>query len=66
MFAWPTKSRFSVYNFETANVERLWRLLAEHEAECKELLASYAKYPDKKRFPGAANLRSGAEVLQPF
>ena len=30
--------QFSVYNFEMANVERLWRLLAEHEAECKELL----------------------------
>jgi glycyl-tRNA synthetase alpha chain len=41
----------SVYNFEMANVERLWRLLAEHEAECKELLAAYAKYPDKHRFP---------------
>jgi glycyl-tRNA synthetase alpha chain len=43
--------QFSVYNFEMANVERLWRLLAEHEAECKELLAQYAKYPDKSRFP---------------
>ena len=43
--------QFSVYNFETANVERLWRLLAEHEGECKELLAAYAKYADKKRFP---------------
>src|ERR1700729_3997382 len=29
--------QFSVYNFETANVDRLWRLLGEHEAECKEL-----------------------------
>ena len=43
--------QFSVYNFEMANVERLWRLLAEHEAECKELLAAYEKYPDKHRFP---------------
>jgi glycyl-tRNA synthetase alpha chain len=41
----------SVYNFEMANVDRLWRLLAEHEAECKELLTAYAKYPDKHRFP---------------
>src|SRR6478672_5963391 len=41
----------SVYNFEMASVERLWRLLAEHEAECKELLAGYAKYPDKHRYP---------------
>lgn len=43
--------QFSVYNFETANVDRLWRLFAEHEAECKELLAKYEDYSDKKRFP---------------
>jgi glycyl-tRNA synthetase alpha chain len=41
----------SVYNFEMANVDRLWRLFAEHEAECKELLAQYPKYPGKPRFP---------------
>jgi glycyl-tRNA synthetase alpha chain len=43
--------QFSVYNFEMANVDRLWRLLSEHEAECKELLAGYAKYPEKRRYP---------------
>ena len=50
--------QFSVYNFEMANVERLWRLLAEHEAECKELLAKYETYPtlgvstlQPRRFP---------------
>jgi len=43
--------QFSVYNFETANVDRLWRLLSEHEAECKELLAGYEKYPEKHRYP---------------
>ena len=32
-------------------MDRLWRLLAEHEAECKELLGQYEKYPDKHRFP---------------
>jgi glycyl-tRNA synthetase alpha chain len=42
----------SVYNFETANVDRLWRLLAEHEAECKELLARYDPKDSKKtRYP---------------
>src|SRR5712691_5188344 len=41
----------SVYNFEMADVERLWRLFAEHEAECKGLLARYEKYPDQGRFP---------------
>src|SRR5580693_7575211 len=39
--------QFSVYNFEMANVDRLWRLLSEYEAECKELLAKYADYEDK-------------------
>lgn len=43
--------QYSVYNFELANVDRLWRLLGEHEAECKELLAAYVDYPNKKRFP---------------
>jgi glycyl-tRNA synthetase alpha chain len=43
--------QFSVYNFEMANVDRLWRLFGEHEAECKGLLEAYAKYPDKHRFP---------------
>jgi glycyl-tRNA synthetase alpha chain len=43
--------QYSVYNFEMANVDRLWRLLGEHEGECKELLAMYADTPDKKRFP---------------
>jgi len=45
------EAQFSVYNFEMANVDRLWRLLGEHEAECKELLAAYADTPDKRRFP---------------
>jgi glycyl-tRNA synthetase alpha chain len=31
--------QFSAYNFEIANVDRLWRLFSEHEAECTELLA---------------------------
>ena len=43
--------QYSVYNFEMANVDRLWRLLAEHEGECKELLAMYPDTPNKKRFP---------------
>src|SRR5215467_9055506 len=36
---------FSKYNFELANVDRLWRLFAEHEAECKELLAAKTPLP---------------------
>jgi glycyl-tRNA synthetase alpha chain len=41
----------SVYNFEMADVERLWRLFAEYEAECKNLLGQYETYPQKDRFP---------------
>jgi glycyl-tRNA synthetase alpha chain len=32
------EQQFSTYNFEVANVDRLWRLFGEHEAECAELL----------------------------
>src|SRR6202046_779003 len=35
------EQQFSAYNFEFANVPRLWRLLSEYEAECKELLAGF-------------------------
>ena len=43
--------QFSIYNFETANVDRLWRLLGEYEAEAKDLLAKYADAENKQRFP---------------
>jgi glycyl-tRNA synthetase alpha chain len=43
------EKQFSVYNFEVANVDRLWRLFSEHEAECSELLARFA--PGKQSFP---------------
>jgi len=33
--------QFSVWNFEMANVDRLWRLFSEYEAECKDLLSKY-------------------------
>ncbi len=39
--------QYSVYNSELMNVDRLWRLLGEHEAECKELLAAYTDYPNR-------------------
>ena len=55
--------QFSVYNFEMADVDRLWRLLAEHEAECKELLAVYDEVSREAALSGAGGLRPGAEVL---
>jgi glycyl-tRNA synthetase alpha chain len=32
------EQQFSKYNFELANVDRLWRLFGEYEAECLDLL----------------------------
>ena len=45
--------QFSVYNFEMANVDRLWRLLAEYEAECKELLAQIREVSREAPVSGA-------------
>jgi len=41
----------SVYNFELADVQMLWKLFDLHEAECRRLLDLHAKYEDKTRFP---------------
>jgi len=43
--------QFSVYNFEMADVEALWKLFALHEGEAARLLAAYPKSPEKQRFP---------------
>jgi len=43
--------QFSVYNFEMADVDALWKLFALHEHEAARLLAAYPKYPEKARFP---------------
>jgi glycyl-tRNA synthetase alpha chain len=43
------EEQFSVYNFELANVDRLWRLFSEHEAECAELLKKFT--PKSQHFP---------------
>ncbi|HWR15611.1 MAG TPA: glycine--tRNA ligase subunit alpha [Terriglobales bacterium] len=47
--------QMSVYNFESANVDFLWKHLDLYETECKELIATFAetqkKKGDVKRFP---------------
>jgi glycyl-tRNA synthetase alpha chain len=43
--------QFSVYNFEMADVQTLWKLFELHEAECRRLIGLYAGYPNKQRFP---------------
>jgi glycyl-tRNA synthetase alpha chain len=45
------EQQFSVWNFELADVARLWRLFDEHEKECTELLDRFRKTEDKSRFP---------------
>jgi glycyl-tRNA synthetase alpha chain len=47
--------QFSVYNFEMAEVDTLWKLFALHEGEAARLLSAYPKSPQeatqKARFP---------------
>jgi glycyl-tRNA synthetase alpha chain len=37
----PDEEQFSVYNFEKADVEKLWQHLGAYEAECHGLIAEY-------------------------
>jgi glycyl-tRNA synthetase alpha chain len=49
--------QFSVYNFEDADVEKLWEHLRLYEAECQQLLSRAAQLPEdaapeaRRRFP---------------
>ena len=43
--------QFSVYNFEMADIGTLWQMLELHEKECRRLLETWPKYPEKQRFP---------------
>jgi glycyl-tRNA synthetase alpha chain len=46
--------QFSVYNFENADVEKLWEHLRLYESECKDLLSLSTQQPedqDPRRFP---------------
>jgi glycyl-tRNA synthetase alpha chain len=43
--------QFSVYNFELADIDMLWKAFALHEGEAARLLAMYGKTEDKQRFP---------------
>jgi glycyl-tRNA synthetase alpha chain len=49
--------QFSVYNFEEADVQKLWEHLRLYEAECQQLLSQAAKLPEdlspseRRRFP---------------
>ncbi len=43
--------QYSVYNFELADVDTLWKLFGLHEGEAQRLIGLYAKYEQKERFP---------------
>lgn len=45
------EQQFSVYNFEMADVSKLWQLFDIHESECQRLIDAYETYGDKSRFP---------------
>jgi len=43
--------QYSVYNFEMADVDTLWKLFDLHEKESERLLSLYPKAENKRRFP---------------
>jgi glycyl-tRNA synthetase alpha chain len=43
------EQQFSVYNFEFADIEKLWKHLDAYEAECKELLDEYGKLMQEEK-----------------
>ncbi len=65
--------QFSVYNFEMADVPKLWEHFNRYEAEAQALLEQAnalladekASATDKKTISAAGDLRAGAEVLEP-
>ncbi len=51
----PDEEQFSVYNFEKADVDKLWQHLNAYEAECQALVSEYAAAtaePKKKKTGG--------------
>jgi glycyl-tRNA synthetase alpha chain len=55
----PDEEQFSVYNFEKADVEKLWQHLNAYEAECQALVGEYAAAttePKKKKGDQATEL----------
>ncbi len=43
------EQQFSVYNFELADVEKLWKHLDAYEAECRELVDEYGKLMQEEK-----------------
>ena len=55
--------QFSVYNFEEADVEKLWEHLRLYEAECQQLLSLASQDPEK---PTVAELRRRFPILPAY
>jgi glycyl-tRNA synthetase alpha chain len=51
------EQQFSVYNFETADVEKAWKHFELYEAECKSLLDQYAAL-SKEKIAGDGQLQN--------
>jgi len=63
----PDEEQFSVYNFEKADVDKLWQHLNAYEAECQALVGEYAAAtaePRKKK--GAATESEALPVAAKF
>ena len=45
------EQQFSTYNFETADVDFLWKEFELHEGECRRLLDAFKKTEMRDRFP---------------
>ncbi len=61
------EEQFSVYNFESADVERAWKHFEMYEAECKGLLEKYAALPkDMTQGDGIAREKSRFPLLAAY
>ncbi len=61
------EEQFSVYNFESADVERAWKHFEMYEAECKGLLEKYAALPkDMTQSDGIAREKSRFPLLAAY
>ncbi len=49
--------QMSVYNFEAADVAKLWKHLELYEAECRELVERFQRESDAKQKPSPATLQ---------
>ncbi|MBV9670581.1 MAG: glycine--tRNA ligase subunit alpha [Acidobacteriales bacterium] len=47
--------QYSVYNFEFADIDKLWRHLDDYESECKALIAQFAAYDARDEDALSAN-----------